>query len=412
MTAFLLAVFICSHPPTHVQQGGATPPLDPPDRAAIALQNAGVAAARAGQFEIAIERLEEARRLAPGNPTIRANLADVLVGWAHLRWTEGASDEAARLAERATRLIDGEERPRAAFVAHRLLGWALYDLDEYASAAHHLRRAAALRADPAVEALAARAETDAEIFRGSVPLPTERLRVAAPPELLGAARSALPDLEEAYDAAERVVGAGGLDRRRPVSVLVYPADRFDRSGSPEWAAGFFDGKVRLRLDEAGPDGRLPAHVLRVARHEFAHALLEAIAPRRVPIWLHEGIAILAADAGGAGALSGGTGPSAAARAAGRRAIDDDRWVPLPALEDAFRLLIGADTADPFARPPEPALLYAEAEIFARHIVETYGAGRLADLVAAIAGGAEPLAALEEVTLRSPLMLDEEVRRSL
>lgn len=381
----------------------------------VALQNAGVAAARAGDFELAVERLEEAHRLSMGHAAVRDNLAQALLGLGDRRRRAGDLDGAMRVLDRSLRLRPDHVEAR------RLLGRVLIDLDDFGGAVVHLRRAQDLVPDERTAALLARTETDAEAVRGGIVLPTPRLRVVAHPDVLPAAQRAVIDLEAALDAAERVVGR---PPRRPISVVVYGPGAFGLSGAPDWAAGLYDGKVRLRADEIGA----PASLRRTAAHEFSHALLEQAAPGRFPVWIHEGVSILAAEESRSPfdpppALAA----SAAARAAGRRAERDGRWVPLADLDAAFaRATEVADTTgrglsgrppsgDPFARwTPEPdvALLYAEAEIFVRHVREAYGPARLADLIAAVAAGADPLRALEEATLRTVAQVDEEVRRSL
>lgn len=369
---------------------GAAGPIP---REALALQNAGVAAANRGDLEVALERLEEARRLAPDHETVGANLAEVLLALGARRREGGDLEEAVRLLDRAARIRPDDARIRA------LLGRTLYDLDEYAAAAEHLRRAVALEPDTRLAEALARAETDAEVVLGGLVFPHPRFRLVAPADLFAVAQGILPEIERALDAAERVAGRPA---RRPVSVLLYPAGSFPRSGAPDWAGGFYDGKVRLRVGEPLD----PEALRRTAAHEFAHAILEQAAPGRFPIFLHEGIAILAAVE--ARDPFAPLVPSAAAGIA-RRAADEGRWIPIEDLEASFRL--AADSAAA-ADGPDVALLYAEVEVLVRHLRDSYGPARLADVVASVSGGARPAEALENATLRPLGDLDEEVRRSL
>jgi tetratricopeptide (TPR) repeat protein len=75
----------------------------------------------------------------------------------------------------------------------------------------------------------------------------------------------------------------------PINVVFYTARQFrDITGAPEWAGGGFDGQIRMPV--AGATQNLQAFD-RVLTHELAHAMISSIAPRNVPAWLHEGLAM-------------------------------------------------------------------------------------------------------------------------
>jgi tetratricopeptide (TPR) repeat protein len=76
-----------------------------------------------------------------------------------------------------------------------------------------------------------------------------------------------------------------------ITVVLYTEEQFrDVTRSPSWAAAAYDGRIRIpmrgSLDEA------PAELERVLTHELAHAMIRAIAPRGVPTWLNEGLAVM------------------------------------------------------------------------------------------------------------------------
>jgi hypothetical protein len=73
-----------------------------------------------------------------------------------------------------------------------------------------------------------------------------------------------------------------------ISVVLYTSEQFrDITRSPSWAAGAYDGTIRVPMRGALAD---PKELDRVLAHEFTHALIRAIAPRGVPAWLNEGLA--------------------------------------------------------------------------------------------------------------------------
>jgi hypothetical protein len=74
-----------------------------------------------------------------------------------------------------------------------------------------------------------------------------------------------------------------------LTVILYTNQEFhDITRSPAWAAGSFDGRIRVAVGGAAASRELD----RVVTHEFIHAVVRGLAPRRVPAWLNEGLATL------------------------------------------------------------------------------------------------------------------------
>src|SRR5262249_34352500 len=74
----------------------------------------------------------------------------------------------------------------------------------------------------------------------------------------------------------------------PINVTFYTKQQFhDITGAPEWAAGSFDGQIRVPV--AGAAQNL-AEFDRILTHELAHAMLKQITATNVPAWLDEGLA--------------------------------------------------------------------------------------------------------------------------
>ena len=75
----------------------------------------------------------------------------------------------------------------------------------------------------------------------------------------------------------------------PLSVILYTNREFhDITRSPSWATGNYDGRIRIAVGGALPSSR---ELDRIVTHELAHAIVATIAPRRVPAWLNEGLAV-------------------------------------------------------------------------------------------------------------------------
>src|SRR2546427_7424649 len=75
-----------------------------------------------------------------------------------------------------------------------------------------------------------------------------------------------------------------------LTVVLYTDEQFrDITRSPTWAGGVFDGKIRVPMRGALND---PKQLEKVLPHEFTHALVKSMAPRGVPTWVEEGLAVV------------------------------------------------------------------------------------------------------------------------
>ena len=87
----------------------------------------------------------------------------------------------------------------------------------------------------------------------------------------------------------QVGGAIGAFPKDILTVVLYSKEQFrDVTQSPSWAGGLYDGRIRVPVA-----GRVDEKALgRVLAHELTHAVVYSVAPRGVPQWLNEGLAIL------------------------------------------------------------------------------------------------------------------------
>lgn len=95
-------------------------------------------------------------------------------------------------------------------------------------------------------------------------------------------------LEDAYDWVSSQLGH--YPQRR-VPVIIYAnADFSNLTNSPDWAAGVYDGKIRL---PAGGVSQVDSRVRGLLFHEFMHVVVRELAGNNVPLWLNEGLAEVA-----------------------------------------------------------------------------------------------------------------------
>jgi len=354
-------------PPLH------PPPAEPaPDPAPDLSDDAGLAFAP-GQFPVTIVRIDQmppeaspgekaaargwnalgdgrdADAVAAFQEAVAQGVTGIAFGMAAAYHRLKKPDEALRMARKAV-----AEHPDNA-QAWKLLGVLRYDQDDMKGATEAWEKAQAIRADPQVAEWLGNARKDLEVTEHYLVGQTRHFKV----HFQGAgdatvANRILDILEDAYSSVGLALGQYP---DKVVDTILYTEQQFfDVTQSPAWAGGVFDGKVRLPVAGTEPD---PKDLRRIVTHEYVHAALTlATAPRVVPTWFQEGVAMN---------LEGGDRMAWARMRAARRHAP----VPLVALTDSFMGLGKSDA--------ETA--YAESYLLVRSLLDRFGNFRLADLVA-------------------------------
>jgi tetratricopeptide (TPR) repeat protein len=164
------------------------------------------------------------------------------------------------------------------------------------------------------------------------------------------AAEALELLDRAYWRIGQLLGTYPSE---PIAVVLYTGEQFrDITRAPSWAAGAYDGVIRVPMRGA-LDQR--EELDRVLSHEFTHALIRTLGARGVPAWLNEGLAT---------ALETGT-----LEWAERQAAAQDP-VPLSVLQSGFGRFTGA----------QAQLAYATSALAARRLLEEAGGFAVANLL--------------------------------
>lgn len=145
-----------------------------------------------------------------------------------------------------------------------------------------------------------------------------------------------------------------------INVVLYSERQFhDITGAPEWAAGGFDGQIRMPVHGAA---RNLGEFDRVLIHELTHAMLKNVASRNLPAWLNEGLAMY---------CEGHDGVLAQRRLAAARL-----FVPLAALRTSFGRLNAA----------QATIAYEESAYAARALLDRIGPSGLGQLLQDLSAG--------------------------
>jgi tetratricopeptide (TPR) repeat protein len=275
INALLLALLAGAAPLAQPDPGARLVPVDVEQKTPAHLARAGWDALNAGRVQEAASAFDEALKLAPQQ-------ASLLLGAGVAAHLQGREDDARRF------LLDGLKADPALTAASLLLGAVLYRagdidgaIDTYQQALVHapghaqlVKRLEAWRKEAALHSGFGRKLGDhfTVLFEG--------------PAEAQLAERAVAILEAAYWRIGTALYTYPID---VVTVVLYTREQFrDITQSPEWAGGAFDGRIRVPVRGALQNLE---EFERVLSHEFTHALVRSLAPRGVPYWLDEGLAV-------------------------------------------------------------------------------------------------------------------------
>jgi len=215
---------------------------------------------------------------------LRIDSADALA----LLGAGAAANMRGRMDEARQRLTDALRAKPSLTAASLLLGELLYrDADLQGAIGVYEQALAHSPGDPALSARLEAWKREAAVQD------TFSTRVAAHFTILFEGPSDRPLAAHVADVLETVYwqvgGAIGAYPPNAITVVLYSREQFrDVTQSPSWAGGVFDGRIRVPVA-----GRIDDKDLRrVLAHEFTHAVVRSLAPRGVPQWLNEGLAVM------------------------------------------------------------------------------------------------------------------------
>jgi tetratricopeptide (TPR) repeat protein len=126
---------------------------------------------------------------------------------------------------------------------------------------------------------------EAELHNSFTATPTARFTVMFEgPEQQAIASRVSATLDAAY---ARVGQAINSYPPQTVTAILYTKEQFrDITKSPSWAAGAYDGRIRIPVLGALSN---PAELDRIVTHEYTHAVVQQLYPG-IPFWMNEGLA--------------------------------------------------------------------------------------------------------------------------
>ena len=305
----------------------------------VELNNEAATDMTAGDLTAAVAKLERCHAAAPENSIFAGNLAEALVRLARSEHERGELESAVEHLARA--LLLGEARADVEVLRRILERW---------------RRELELGLDDWTEG-SSRFDLAFDTDRG---------------DILHHSHEVLEHLELTYDDLVRWFGQDPFPGGPAIRVVLYDPEDFDRlTGLGDWAAGVFDGVVRISVSDLtrGLGWR------EVLVHELVHAFVQALSGSTVPGWLNEGLAQM---------HEGRAGDRARAR-------ERLRGAELFPLERLGGSLAGWDDSAAIGRA------YAQSLLFVEYLRATYGDEALRRMLLAIGRGRAPEESFEEWT---------------
>jgi tetratricopeptide (TPR) repeat protein len=234
----------------------------------------GWAALERGDGSRAAAIFRDALDRAPYNPILH-------YGSAQASLALGRTDAAISSLKRA---VQHDPKFVQALVLLAQVAYGAADLD---LAVRSLGRAAALLPrDGEIAALLARWKKESDLHQGFQSQATGRFSIL----FEGQTQRAIGDrvsavLERAYWTIGRQLD---IYPATTLEVILYSNRQFmDITRAPAWAAGGFDGRIRLPVSGAA---KTPQELDRIVVHEYVHSVVHTAAATGVPAWIHEGLA--------------------------------------------------------------------------------------------------------------------------
>mgnify|MGYP001350439697 CR=1 FL=1 len=170
-----------------------------------------------------------------------------------------------------------------------LLGEAYYHRGDFDLAISTLKAAQNMKASNDVEKFLKKVENDKTLEEGYITSkPSPHFVIRTSKNQLSQVKKVLdPILERSFRDLTQIFD---FFAETPITIVVYDPKKRSmavRMGSPSWAAGVYDGEIRIPYSETlKPEYKLET----LLRHELSHLFLDVFTHNSVPTWFNEGLA--------------------------------------------------------------------------------------------------------------------------
>ena len=338
-----------------------------------------------GRYDLAQDNLKTALEYFRGSETAKTNLYNITLQYAESA-LKGKNDfKAMGLAKDAVALFP--DNP----TAYILAGNICYQQDNFQDALSYWNKAIEINPDnTGLRAKIEKLNRESSVESDFKTSKREHFRIRFERNIDSEYVWTISDILE--DARRKLYNEFNLYSDEIIPVIVYTDEQFEKATEmPNWALGFYDGKIRLReQDISGGDKML----VKILYHEYTHAVSYLVYGNNIPAWLHEGFAQA-------------NEPEHESFSVERNYLQSRiKEYGRFSLKNLDGMFSRKDDAESIKTP------YLESKLFVGYLIENYGISKIKSLFEKLKEGKSEDAVLTEVYSRTPERLDEEFNEHL
>ncbi len=251
------------------------------EQLAVFYNNFSLKLSQEGNFKLAHENIRKALEYSPLSETIKKNLYNILLQYADNLHKNKKDANALKFAKEALRVLPDET------AGYILLGSIYYGQDQFRDTLKYWNKAISM--DPQNSDLRGRIESLKREKSVESAFRTRRknyFRIRFDKELDTAYVNLILNILE--DARRSLRNQFGFRSDEIIPVIIYDDRQFkDATAQPHWTQGIYDGKIRIRYQDATRDDK---NLRQVLFHEYSHAMLYLNIGTNIPLWFNEGFA--------------------------------------------------------------------------------------------------------------------------
>jgi tetratricopeptide (TPR) repeat protein len=234
----------------------------------------------ASQFELARGDLEHALTEERAAVTYQPEQPALLMNLAYLYLRKSEFKNALDYLDRAKRMAPGDAD------VYKLEGWAYYGMNRLGPATEEWKKSLALRPDADTQAAlekALRDKAEEESYKENESAHFQlKYNGEAEPAL---AREVLRTLEGHFTEIESALN---YTPPEPIGVVLYTQESYaDITQAPRWVGAINDGRIRVPVQGLTS---VTWDLSRVLKHELTHSFIQQKTRGRAPTWMQEGVA--------------------------------------------------------------------------------------------------------------------------
>jgi tetratricopeptide (TPR) repeat protein len=251
------------------------------EQLAVFYNNYALKQAEQNNYKPAYENIKKALTYSPLSDSIKNNMYNLLLRYADYFQKNKNDYSALKFAKEA---VDIMPKEAAGYV---FIGNVYYNQDKFSDALKHWNRAITLDPDNSdLKKRIAALQRERSVEGGFTTKRKNYFRIRFDRDIDPVYVNLISTVLD--DARRSLRSQFNLYSDEVIPVIIYDDRQFEQAtDQPHWTQGLYDGKIRLRYQDASRDDK---NLRRVLFHEYSHAVLYLNIGTNIPLWLNEGFA--------------------------------------------------------------------------------------------------------------------------